>query len=144
MLYAGGYLAQFVGNYVSWQQGGGYPGDGTSPALPSASPADCIAAVFTPPYGMYGVFICAGLLALLVVIIMKLGWGDKGVYDRERNLIYSRKGTYGTAGFMTEREMDGVLDLVPDIRKHNGTILGLVEKKVVCVPEDSICLFCQP
>lgn len=87
---------------------------------------------------MYGIFICSGLLALLIVIIMKMGWGDKGEYDRDRNLIYSRKGTYGTAGFMSEREMDGVLDLAPDIRKHRGTILGMIDKKVVCVPEDSM------
>jgi len=138
LLYAGGYLAQFVGNYAAWQQAGGSPGDGTTPILPSAAPKDCIAAVFTPPYGMYGVFICSGLLALLIVIVMKMGWGDKGEYDRDRNLIYSRKGTYGTAGFMSEREMNGVLDLVPDIRKHNGTILGLFDKKVICVPEDSM------
>ena len=138
MLYAGGYLAQFVGHYAAWQQSGGYPGDGTSPAMPSSAPTDCIAAVFTPPYGVYGIVICAGLLALLIVLIMKLGWGDKGVYDRERNLIYSRKGTYGTAGFMSENEMKGVIDLVPDIRKHQGTILGQIDKKVACVPEDSI------
>jgi type IV secretion system protein VirD4 len=138
MLYAGGYLAQFVGNYAEWQKTGGLPGDGTSPVLPSASVAACISAVFTPPYGMYGIFICAGLLALLIIIVMKMGWGDKGEYDRERNLIYSRKGTYGTAGFMSEREMSGVLDLVQDIRKHSGTILGLIGNKVVCVPEDSM------
>ncbi|MDR1693022.1 MAG: type IV secretory system conjugative DNA transfer family protein, partial [Oscillospiraceae bacterium] len=137
VLYAGGYIAQFAGNYAAWQQSGGVPGDGTSPALPSASPVDCIAAVFTPPYGIYGIFVCVGFLALLVVVVMKLGWGDKGEYDRERNLIYSRKGTYGTAGFMTEREMNGVLDLVPDIRKHHGTILGEIDMKAVCVPEDS-------
>ena len=106
--------------------------------MPSASLFDCISAVFTPPHGMYGILICTGLLALLIVIVMKMGGGDKGEYDRERNLIYSNKGTYGTAGFMTEREMDGVLDLVPDIRKHSGTILGLIGKKIACVPKESM------
>lgn len=138
MLYAGGYLAQFIGNYAIWQEGGGYPGDGTSPLVPSPGPIDCIKAVFVPPYGMYGIFICAGLFVLLFALVMKLGWGDKGEYDRERNLIYSRKGTYGTAGFMTEKEMKGVLDIVPDIRKHSGTILGKIDGKAVCVPEDSM------
>jgi len=138
VLYAGGYLAQVVGNYAMWQQAGGAPGDGTALVPPSASVIECIAAVFTPPYGMYGIFICSGLLALLIVIVMKMGWGDKGEYDRERNLIYSRKGTYGTAGFMSEREMTDVLDLVPDIRRHKGTILGHIDKKVVCIPEGSM------
>ena len=26
VLYAGGYLAQFIGNYAVWKQGGGIPG----------------------------------------------------------------------------------------------------------------------
>lgn len=33
---------------------------------------------------------------------------------------YSNKGTYGTAGFMSRKELTEVLDLVPDIRKHSG------------------------
>lgn len=131
-------MAQFVGNYAVWRQAGGYPGDGTSPVLPDPSPLNCVAAVFTPPYGMYGVFICAGLFALLIAMGMRLGWGDQGEYDRDRNFIYSRKGTYGTAGFMPEQELAGVLDLVPDIRKHRGTILGQIRGKVVCVPEGSM------
>ena len=35
ILYAGGYLAQFIGNYAVWKQGGGIPGDGTSPVMAS-------------------------------------------------------------------------------------------------------------
>jgi type IV secretion system protein VirD4 len=138
ILYAGGYIAQFLGNYAAWQDGGGYPGNGTTPALPSASPPDCIKAVFTPPYGIYGIGVCVGLIVLLILFVMKLGWGEKGEYDKERNLIYSRKGTYGTAGFMSEREMDGVLDIAPDIRKHHGTILGEINGGAVCVPEKSM------
>ena len=138
MLYAGGYLAQFVGNYNSWQKAGGYPGDGTSPTLPSSAIMDCLKAVFTPPYGVYGIIICAGLFVILFAIVMKLGYGDKGEYDRERNLIYSKKGTYGTAGFMSEKEMEGVLDTTSDVRKHKGTILGELNGKAVCVPIDSM------
>lgn len=33
--------------------------------------------------------------------------------------------------------MNGVLDLVSDIRKHHGTILGELDGKVVCIPEDT-------
>jgi len=61
LLYAGGYIAQFVGNYAMWQESGGAPGDGTSPDLPSASWVDCFAAVFTPPYGMYGILFAPDL-----------------------------------------------------------------------------------
>lgn len=36
---------------------------------------------------------------------------------------------------MSKRELKGVLDLVPDIRKHHGTILGELDGQVVCIPE---------
>ena len=135
VLYAGGYLAQLLSNYNAWQQAGGYPGDGTSPLMPSASFFACVKAVFLPPYGIFGIFICAGLLVLLFAMVMKLGFGEGGEYDRERNLVYSSKGTYGTAGFMTKAEMKEVLDIVPDVKKHKGTILGLLGGQAVCVPE---------
>ncbi len=135
VIYAGGYLAQLIGNYSRWQQGGGFPGDGTSPAAPSLAFITCIGAVFKPPYGIYGVFICIGLLAVLIFMVMRMGYSDTGDYDRERNFIYSNKGTYGTSGWMTKKEMAGVLDTVSDLRNHSGTVLGLLDDRVVCVPE---------
>ena len=75
LLYAGGYLAQFIANYNAWKQAGGYPGDGTSPMMPSASFLTCIQSVFTPPYGVFGIFICAGLLLLLI------GTGDENGFQ---------------------------------------------------------------
>ena len=68
VLYAGGYLAQFISNYTVWQQAGGYPGDGTSPMMPSPSFFTCVRSVFSPPYGVYGIFICIGLLLLLILL----------------------------------------------------------------------------
>ncbi len=73
-------------------------------------------------------------LAVLVFMVMRMGYSDTGAYDRERNLIYSNKGTYGTAGFMTKKELKGVLDIVPNIRKHPGIILGELDGEVICVP----------
>lgn len=136
-LYGSGFIAQLIGNYNRWTQEGGYPGDGTSPLLPSISLIECIKAVLDFPYGLYGIFLCALLLGLLFALVMKLGFGDRGEYDRDRNLIYSRKGTYGTSGFMSDAERDEVLEMVSDIRKSHGTILGKVDEKVVCVPEKS-------
>ena len=77
------------------------------------------------------------LLGLLIVMVMRMGYSDVGEYDAERNLTYSNKGTYGTAGFMEKAEMKGVLDLVSDIRKHSGVILGKLDNQVVCIPENS-------
>lgn len=77
------------------------------------------------------------VIGLLIFMVMRMGYSDTGEYDRDRNLVYSNKGTYGTAGFMTKKEMKGVLDLVPNIRKHSGTILGELDGQVVCIPKDT-------
>lgn len=85
---------------------------------------------------MYGVLICIGLLAILLLMVMRMGYSDTGEYDTDRNFIYSAKGTYGTSGWMSRKEMAGVLDLVPDLRKHKGIVLGMLNNKAVCIPEN--------
>ena len=35
---------------------------------------------------------------------------------------------------MSRKELTEVLDLVPDIRKHSGTILGELDHQVICIP----------
>ena len=137
ILYAGGYLAQFIGNYAVWQQGGGIPGDGTSPVMPTPDFFTCLTLVFRPPYGVYGVLICIGLFAILLIMVMRLGYSEDGEYDKDRNFTYSTKGTYGTSGWMNREEMDGVLELVSDLRGHPGTILGMLNNRAVCVPKET-------
>ena len=135
-MFGGGYLAQFVRNYQQWKDAGGTPGDGSSPATPVLSFSACCEALFSKS-GIIGVGLCLLLLGLLIVMVMRMGYSDVGEYDAERNLTYSNKGTYGTAGFMEKAEMKGVLDLVSDIRKHSGVILGKLDNQVVCIPENS-------
>ena len=106
LLYGGGYIAQFLYNYDVWQAAGGV--FGTAPEFPDGNFFICIAAVFCWPYGLYGVGGCIAALGVLVFMVMRMGYSETGVYDRERNLIYSNKGTYGTAGFMTKKELKGV------------------------------------
>ena len=96
----------------------------------------CLTSVLHPPYGVYGVLICIGLLAILLLMVMRMGYSDTGEYDTDRNFIYSAKGTYGTSGWMSRKEMAGVLDLVPDLRKHKGVVLGMLDGKAVCIPEE--------
>lgn len=135
VLYAGGYLGQFIGNYALWKQGGGYPGDGTSPLPASPGLSACLRAAVHPPYGIYGIFICIGLLAVLLLFVMRIGYSDTGEYDEDRNFTYSAKGTYGTSGWMSRKEMSGVLELVADLRRYQGIVLGMLDRKAVCVPE---------
>lgn len=112
-------------------------GDGSSPPMPSFAIGECFRAMFTFPYGLVGILICVLILGLLIFMVMKMGFGDKGEYDRSRNLIYSTKGTYGTSGFMPKKEIGEVLDLVGDVKKHGGTILGKMDGKAVCVPRET-------
>lgn len=132
LLYGGGYISQFLYNYDVWQAAGGT--FGTAPEFPNSNFFVCIASVFRWPYGLYGVGGCVAALGVLIFMVMRMGYSETGAYDRERNLIYSNKGTYGTAGFMTKKELKGVLDLVPNIRKHPGIILGEIDGEAICVP----------
>ena len=129
VLYGGGYIAQFIRNYKEWELAGGIG----SPAFPTFDPAACFTALTTMPYGLMGGGLCIVLLALLIFSIMHMGEDDGETRDRERNLSYSSKGTYGTAGFMNESEMGEVLKLC-DPRKTDGTILGKLNGKAVCLP----------
>ena len=108
-LYGGGYIAQLIRNYRIWEAAGGMPGNGTSPSFPKAGIQECLQAAFQIPYGLYGVGICLSLLGLLVLAVMRMGFGGGGKLDRERNLVYSDKGTYGTAGFLSEEKTKELL-----------------------------------
>ena len=137
VLYAGGYISQFIKNFSEWENAGHFAGDGTSPDFPSADIWVCLKSVLQFPEGLYGIGICIGLLVVLIVFVMKMGDGSSGEVDRERNLTYSPKGTYGTSGFMTKDEMNKVLETVSNVKTTRGTILGQFDGKIVCVPEKS-------
>ena len=135
LAYAGGYLAQLIENFQIWTSAGGIPGDGTAPTFPSTSPVSCIKALTVFPYSLYGIFLCVAACVVVILIVLRLDLGHKGTYDKERNLTYSNKGTYGTSGFMTEEEMHQVLDLVSGISHNRGVILGKLKGQAVCLPE---------
>ena len=138
LLYGGGYIAQFMRNYNQWQSAGGTPGDGTSPPTPSFAIDSCFEAIFSMPYGIFGILICVAALALLIVMIMRMGWGETGERDKDRNFVYSRKGTYGTAGFMSEKEAEEIFDITSNLKNKSGTIFGMLDGKFVCMPNESM------
>jgi len=137
VLYGGGYLAQLLANYAAWKQAGGYPGDGSFPEIASVDFFRCVSAVFRPPYGGYGVLICIGIFIIFLVFILHLGYNDSGEYDRERNFIYSEKGTYGTSGWMSRKEARETFDLTTDLAENHGVILGILDGKTVCLPNET-------
>ncbi len=136
VLYLGGIISQLISNYKIWEieNSQGYM---TSPKLPSISFFSSMIAVFEFPYGLYGIGITVLMFFVLIFIIMRLGYGEAEEYDRDRNLVYSNKGTYGTAGFMPMAEINKVLELTTNIKSCSGTILGKIGKDIICVPPKS-------
>ncbi|EET59085.1 hypothetical protein BRYFOR_08994 [Marvinbryantia formatexigens DSM 14469] len=115
LLYVGGYAAQFIRNYQTWSSAGNFAGNGTYPPAPSIHPKACFLALTVFPYNLYGTVICVLLFALLIFLLMRMGYDRNGeVFDKERNLNYSSK---GTSGFMTPDEMYKVLELTDHVKK---------------------------
>ena len=135
ILYGGGYAAQFIKNYKIWTSAGGTPGS-SSPVKPSLNAIACFKAAFSFPYGVIGCGICITAVLLLVFCLFRMGRSDGGVPDKERNFVYSNKGTYGTSGFMSEKEMKTVFNLTHDLKNCSGTVLGLYDGKYICVPQN--------
>lgn len=134
-LYAGGYVAQFIYNYITWTSAGNFAGNGSYLQAPSLHPAACLTGLTIFPYNLCGIFICLLVFGLLTFLLMRMGYDRNGeVYDKDRNLSYSNKGTYGTSGFMTPEEMHKVLELTNEVKKNKGTILGKLDGKAVCLP----------
>lgn len=136
VLYGGGYAAQFIKNYKIWTSAGGTPGS-SSPVKPTLKAIACFKAAFSFPYGIIGCGICITAVLLLVFCLFRMGRSDGGVPDKERNFVYSNKGTYGTSGFMSEKEMKTVFNLTHDLKNCSGTVLGLYDGKYICVPQNS-------
>ena len=135
ILYGGGYAAQFIKNYKIWTSAGGTPGS-SSPVKPTLNAIACFKAAFSFPYGIIGCGICITAVLLLVFCLFRMGRSDGGVPDKERNFVYSNKGTYGTSGFMSEKEMKTVFNLTYDLKNCSGTVLGLYDGKYICVPQN--------
>ena len=122
LLYACGYVTQFIGNYAVWQKNGGMLG-GTSPPFPSLTPLACLKGILWFPYSLYCMAGCAAAVAA-IVLYRKL-FSQDALTDSERNFNFSAKGTYGTSGWMQPREVPAVLDMVSDLSQHTGTVLGI-------------------
>lgn len=137
LLYISGFICQFLVNYHIWTAVGGIPGNGTSPTLPSAAVIECFLALTSFPFNIYSLLTSMGFSGFLIIFIMRMGFGNRGVYDDKRNLTYSDKGTYGTSGFMTDKEMSEVLELVKDVSHCRATILGVLRDRLVCLPENT-------
>ena len=133
LLFVAGIVAQFIININAWKAAGSdYR---TSPGLPSLELDAIISALFTFPEGPIAIAAIVIGIALICVFGLRLGWNRGGMTDLDRNLTISSSGSYGTAGFMSEREARNCFDLTTP-SKTKQDILGLTNsEKVITLPE---------
>lgn len=133
LLYVSGLIAQIANNYSEWMRADGLTGNVTMKP-PSLNPITCLGQAFTLR-GLYS------LLAILTVggvifLIYKLYDRFDGKKKDPRGFTMSDSGVYGTATFMTDKEMKNMLELTTP-EKAEGVILGEYEGKTVCMPRDT-------
>ena len=133
LLYISGLISQIASNYAEWMSAEGLTGNVTMKP-PSWNPITCLGQAFT----VRG--LCS-LLAILTIcgvifLIYKLYDRFDGKKKDPRGFTTSDSGVYGTATFMTDKEMRNMLELTTP-EKAEGIILGEYEGKTVCMPRDT-------
>ena len=133
LLYILGLISQIANNYAEWMSADGLTGNVTMKP-PSWNPITCLGQAFT----VRG--LCS-LLAILTIggvifLIYKLYDRFDGKKKDPRGFTTSDSGVYGTATFMTDKEMRNMLELTTP-EKAEGIILGEYEGKTVCMPRDT-------
>ena len=133
LLYLGGLIGQMMTNYAAWNEAGGILGQALI-QMPNPNPLKCFASAFTVN-GVKSI----GLLLLAsagIFLYIKLSDRFSGGADDPRGFTVSKSGTYGTAGWMTAREMKDVFELTTP-SKAEGNILGQHKGTLVCLPKDT-------
>lgn len=133
LLYLGGMLGQLFVNYAAWMQEDGLGGQSSMEPV-SWNPLVCFPMAFT----LQGL---KGILSILlagggIVAYIKLHDKFSGKEDDPRGFTKSKSGAYGTAAWMTEKEMKNVLEVTP-VSKAEGVILGEYKGNAVCMPKDT-------
>lgn len=133
LLYLGGMLGQMLENYETWQSSGGLAGQAVIAPI-DGDPAVCYRKAFTWS-GLKG----TGLLLLLgsgAAAYVKLhDRFDSNDLD-PRGFSLSKTGTYGTASWMTQKELRAVLE-VRSPGQADGIILGEMHGNAICLPKDT-------
>ncbi len=133
LLYFGGITAQLLENYQAWMDAGGMTGQARM-GRASWNPGDCLSHAFTGKglVGMLILLLAAGAIFAYIKLHDKFDGKDRD----ERGFAVTKNGLYGTASWMSEKEMREVLE-VSTPEKAEGVILGESHGKVVCMPRDT-------
>ena len=135
VLYAAGIIAQFIINIHAWKAAGSdYR---TSPGLPSLQISNVVQALFHFPEGLIAIGLVIAGIALFCVFGLGIGRDQEGSTDSDRNLTVSHSGSYGTANFMSQREVSACFD-VTNAKKTSQDILGMLpDGQVLTLPKDT-------
>ena len=134
LFYLGGLVNQLTLGYQQWLSDGGMTGKATMGTI-YFSPLACWRSAMSLS-GLKCTFFVSVLLGGLYLIIRLYNRFGSNDYD-PRNFTRSKRGTYGTSGWMSEKEMREVLEIASPERAK-GIILGKTERgSVICLPEDT-------
>lgn len=128
-------IAQFIININAWKSAGSdYR---TSPGLPSSQISEVVRALFHFPEGLIAIGVVVLGIAVLCVFGLRIGWGQNGVTDSDRNLTVSNSGSYGTASFMSPKEASACFE-VTNAKRTSQDILGMLpDGQVLTLPKDT-------
>ena len=133
ILYLGGLFGLLNAGYQDWISKGGLEGKAVM-QTPDLNPLRCIPYSFSANGRKATLIVVVVLVGIVIFIKLNSKFGT-GEYD-DRNFKRAKEGTYGTASWMSEKEMNKVLE-VTSPEAAMGTILGEREGKVICLPCDT-------
>lgn len=133
LIYVSGLSGQFLTNYSKWIGSGGLA-QNTQMERASWNPITCFAQAFTLNgfKSMIFILLIGGIIFAVIKLHDKFDSKDKD----PRGFAKSKSGAYGTAAWMSEKEMKEVLSL-SEPEKADGVILGEYDDKVVTLPPDT-------
>ena len=134
LVYLGGILGQLLTNYAEWTEAGGMTGKVQMAGI-NWNPIISIPQAFTRN-GLKSMLLFL-IVASAIFAYVKLHDKFDGKDKDPRGFAVSKSGAYGTASWMTDKEMQNILEISP-IEKAEGTILGEYKGKTVCMPKDTL------
>ena len=119
LFYLGGLLGQVFTNYTIWMESGGMWGQ-TQIAAPDWNPAVCLLNAFSWN-GVKAIFLIVVIGAGIVIYVKVHEKFSQNQYD-DRGFTKSKAGTYGTADWMTEKELKAApqAHLIPSLTMNTG------------------------